>query len=98
MEMSADRPVVDRPTVEPGQPDGAARHTGGEHAPAHAAAAHAAPERRRPPVIAVILGLTAVLTVLLIAFAWPAARSQPRDLPLAVAGPDAAVAQVSAGL
>jgi hypothetical protein len=69
-----------------------------EDAAAEQVAAHAAPERRRPPVIAVILGLTAVLTVLLIAFAWPAARSQPRDLPLAVAGPDAAVAQVTAGL
>jgi hypothetical protein len=67
-----------------------------EHTAEHAAPAP--PERRRPPVIAVILGLTAVLTVLLIAFAWPSARSQPRDLPLAVAGPPAAVAQVSGGL
>src|SRR5690242_4415002 len=55
-------------------------------------------ERRQPPVIAVVLLLTAVLTVLLIAFAWPAARSAPRDLPVAVAGPSQAVAQVQAGL
>ncbi|HET6988210.1 MAG TPA: hypothetical protein VFI00_16415, partial [Kribbella sp.] len=58
---------------------------------------HAA-ERRRPPLVAVITLLTALLTVLLIAFAWPAARSEPRDLPLAVAGPGAAVDQVKAGL
>ena len=58
---------------------------------------HAA-ERRRPPLVAVITLLTALLTVLLIAFAWPAARSEPRDLPLAVAGPAPAVQQVTAGL
>ncbi|MGY4769372.1 hypothetical protein ACXC9Q_20845 [Kribbella sp. CWNU-51] len=58
---------------------------------------HAA-ERRRPPLVAVITLLTALLTVLLIAFAWPAARSEPRDVPLAVAGPGPAVAQVEAGL
>lgn len=59
--------------------------------------AHAA-ARRRPPLIAVITLLTAVLTVLLIAFAWPAARSEPRDLPIAVSGPAPAVTQVQAQL
>jgi hypothetical protein len=59
--------------------------------------AHAA-DRRRPPLIAVITLLTAVLTVLLIAFAWPAARSEPRDLPIAVSGPAPAVQQVTAKL
>jgi hypothetical protein len=58
--------------------------------------AHAAP--RRPPLLAVITLLTGLLTVLLIAFAWPASRSEPRDVPLAVAGPAPAVAQVEAGL
>ena len=58
---------------------------------------HAA-ERRRPPLVAVITLLTALLTVLLIAFAWPSARSEPRDVPLAVAGPGPAVEQVKAGL
>jgi hypothetical protein len=53
---------------------------------------------RRPPVVVVVTLLTALLAVLLIAFAWPAARSQPRDLPLAVVGTPAAVAQVSGGL
>ncbi|MGC4939502.1 hypothetical protein [Kribbella sp. DT2] len=55
-------------------------------------------ERRRPPVAVVVAGLTVLLTVLLIAFAWPAARSGPRDLPLAVAGPQSAVGQVTAAL
>jgi hypothetical protein len=55
-------------------------------------------QRRRPPVVAVVTLLTAVLTVLLIAFAWPASRSEPRDLPLAVVGPPPAVAQITGGL
>ncbi len=42
--------------------------------------------------------LSAVLTVLLVAFAWPATRSSLHDIPLAVAGPAPAVAQVSAML
>ncbi|TCM48176.1 hypothetical protein [Kribbella sp. VKM Ac-2568] len=57
-----------------------------------------AEESRRPPVVAVVTLLTALLTVLLIAFAWPAARSEPRDLPIAVAGPQQAVAQMQGGL
>lgn len=67
------------------------------HQPEHAPE-HAADNRQRPPLIAVITLLTALLTVLLIAFAWPAARSEPRDLPLAVVGPESAVAQVAKGL
>jgi hypothetical protein len=59
--------------------------------------AHAA-ERRRPPLIAVIVLLTAVLTVFLIAFAWPSARSEPRNVPIAVSGPTPAVEQVKAQL
>lgn len=58
----------------------------------------AAEERGRPPVAIVVVLLTAVLTVLLIAFAWPSARSAPRDVPLAIAGPAQAVAQVQGGL
>ncbi|TCO34119.1 hypothetical protein EV652_102184 [Kribbella steppae] len=64
-----------------------------EHAPEHAA-----DNRQRPPLVVVITLLTALLTVLLIAFAWPAARSEPRDVPLAVVGPAPAVAQVEKGL
>src|SRR5687767_8903797 len=64
-----------------------------EHAPEHAA-----DNRQRPPLVVVVTLLTALLTVLLIAFAWPAARSEPRDVPLAVVGPEAAVAQAAKGL
>jgi len=58
----------------------------------------AAEGRRRPPVLVVVTLLTAILTVLLIAFAWPAARSAPRDLPLVLAGPPQAVATVQSSL
>ncbi|ADB33051.1 hypothetical protein Kfla_4001 [Kribbella flavida DSM 17836] len=49
-----------------------------------------------------VLGAAALLTVLtavlLTAFAWPSVRASVQDLPIAVAGPPAAVAQVSAAL
>src|SRR6266508_4385377 len=54
--------------------------------------------RRRPPAAVVVALLTTILTVLLIAFAWPAARSKPRDVPLGIAGPAGAVAPVTAAL
>jgi hypothetical protein len=67
------------------------------HQPEHAPE-HAADRRRQLPLVAVVTLLTALITVLLIAFAWPAARSEPHDIPLAVAGPEPAVAQVGQGL
>jgi hypothetical protein len=42
--------------------------------------------------------LTALISVLLTAFAWPSVRSHVHDVPIAVAGPPAAVKQVSAAL
>ncbi|MBA8955162.1 hypothetical protein ACFQU9_11935 [Actinomadura namibiensis] len=42
--------------------------------------------------------LTAIISVLLTAFAWPSVRSSVHDVPIAVAGPDAAVEQVTAAL
>lgn len=53
---------------------------------------------RKPPVLAVVAVLTAVLTVVLIAFAWPAARSEPRDVPLGLAGPASATTGIAAAL
>jgi hypothetical protein len=38
-------------------------------------------------VVAVALLLTALISLLLTAFAWPATRSSPHDVPIAVAGP-----------
>ncbi|HKE49945.1 MAG TPA: ABC transporter permease [Actinomycetes bacterium] len=48
--------------------------------------------------VGIVVGLTAVLTVLFIAFALPAVKSGPHDVPLGVAGPAEAVAQVEQGL
>ncbi|MFB6548724.1 ABC transporter permease [Streptomyces sp. NPDC056405] len=45
-------------------------------------------------MIAVIVLVPVLVALALWAFAWPAARTAPRDLPLGVAGPPAAVAQV----
>ncbi|MFI9548115.1 ABC transporter permease [Streptomyces sp. NPDC052016] len=50
-----------------------------------------APARR---VIAVVVLVPLLAALALWAFAWPAARTAPRDLPLGVAGPAAAAAQV----
>jgi hypothetical protein len=45
-------------------------------------------------LIAVLLLVPALAALALWAFAWPAARTAPRDLPLGVAGPAAATAQM----
>jgi hypothetical protein len=50
-----------------------------------------APARR---AIAVVVLVPVLAALALWAFAWPAARTAPRDLPLGVAGPAAAAAQV----
>ncbi|MBV7696487.1 ABC transporter permease [Streptomyces sp. TRM70350] len=50
------------------------------------------PDPRRLIAIVALVPLVAALA--LWAFAWPAARTAPRDLPLGVAGPAAATAQV----
>lgn len=53
------------------------------------------PQRR---VIAVMLLVPTLVALALWAFAWPAARMAPRDLPIGVAGPEAAAARVEQGL
>ncbi|WP_228834957.1 ABC transporter permease [Nocardia abscessus] len=45
-------------------------------------------------VAGVVVALTAITSTLLIAFAWPAVRSSVHDVPIAVAGPTTAVAQI----
>ncbi|MET8977298.1 ABC transporter permease [Streptomyces sp. NPDC004539] len=49
-------------------------------------------------LLATLLLVPLLAALALWAFAWPAARTAPRDLPLGVAGPDAAVTQVEARL
>ncbi|WP_369269634.1 ABC transporter permease [Streptomyces sp. R11] len=56
----------------------------------------ATPPRSAAPrrLIAVVVLVPVLAALALWAFAWPAARTAPRDLPLGVAGPAAATAQV----
>ncbi|MFI1725516.1 ABC transporter permease [Streptomyces sp. NPDC020489] len=53
-----------------------------------------APTGNARRLIAVVVLVPVVAALALWAFAWPAARTAPRDLPLGVAGPAAATAQV----
>ncbi|QRY47684.1 ABC transporter permease [Mycolicibacterium boenickei] len=63
-------------------------------APAH----HAAPEHE-PPAALRAAGIIAVLTIAIaivaIAFALPASRSKPHDVPIGAAGPQAATSQIA---
>ncbi|MBM2622082.1 hypothetical protein JIG36_41925 [Actinoplanes sp. LDG1-06] len=49
-------------------------------------------------VLASVALLTVIVSVLLTAFAWPSVRSSVHDVPIAIAGPAAATAQVTAAL
>ncbi|MEV4189812.1 hypothetical protein AB0J65_00005, partial [Streptomyces toxytricini] len=65
---------------------------------ARAPAPAAAPPSPWRTVFGVVALLTAAVAVLLTAFAWPLVRSSLHDVPIAVAGPPAAVEQVGAAL
>jgi len=58
----------------------------------------AAPASPWPAVARAVALLTVIISVLLTAFAWPSVRSSVHDVPIAVAGPTAAVQQVSTTL
>jgi hypothetical protein len=45
--------------------------------------------------VAIGIGVVALQVLMVIAFAWPAVRTAPRDVPLVVAGPEAAAAAVA---
>jgi len=49
-------------------------------------------------VVGLAVGVAAVVGVLVLAFSWPAVTAEPKDLPVAVAGPDQAVAALEATL
>lgn len=57
-----------------------------------------APLRPIARLVGIGLALTALLTLLVAAFTWPPSDFGPRDLPIMVAGPSAAVAPVKAQL
>lgn len=52
----------------------------------------------RGHVLPLSLGLTALLCLIVVAFAWPATQLAPRSLPIVVAGPAEATAQMGAAL
>jgi hypothetical protein len=59
---------------------------------------HASPVHEPPAAIRateIVVGLTVALAILAIAFALPAARSKPHDVPIGAAGPMAASGQVA---
>ena len=49
-------------------------------------------------VVAIPVALTVAVSVILLAFLWPALTSEPHDLPLAVTGPSAQLDQLVAGI
>ncbi|GGP81804.1 hypothetical protein [Streptosporangium pseudovulgare] len=57
-----------------------------------------APQSPWPTVARAVVLLTASISVLLTAFAWPSVRSSVHDVPIAVAGPAAAAGRVSTAL
>lgn len=67
------------------------------HAPTRAGQ-HAVPEHERPAAAraaAIVFALTALLAVLALAFALPAAKSKPHEVPIGIAGPQAAGGQAA---
>lgn len=62
---------------------------------------HGAVTREAPAAVratGIIVGITAILVILAIAFALPASRSGPHEVPIGAAGPTAAGGQISAML
>ncbi|WP_106399159.1 hypothetical protein [Actinocorallia populi] len=51
--------------------------------------------RSRPHPLILALAVAAVQALMVLAFAWPSANTAPRDVPLGVAGPAAAVTQLT---
>ncbi|MDF2585170.1 MAG: rane protein [Mycobacterium sp.] len=62
------------------------------HAPTTRSAQHAVPEHQPPAAAraaAIVVALTALLAVLALAFALPAAKSKPHEVPIGIVGPTA---------
>lgn len=64
--------------------------------PNHVATAHEPPAALR--ATGIVVALTVVLAIVALAFALPASRTAPRDVPIGVAGPQAASGQITAAL
>lgn len=87
-------PAPGTPTPNPGTPATPDPGLGTPHAPHTTSPARS--ELARAAALAV--GLTALLAGMLSLFAWPAARSAPHELPLVLAGPPSATAQLAGAL
>lgn len=61
--------------------------------PHHAAPVHEPPAALR--AAGIVMALTAAIAIVAIAFALPASRSKPHDVPVGVAGPQAATSQIA---
>jgi len=55
-------------------------------------------ENRRPPIAVLLAVIVAVQALLMLWFAWPAQKTEPRDLPVVVAGPQQAADALAAKL
>ena len=63
--------------------------------------AHSDATTERTPigrVIGLALALAAVVSIIVLAFAWPAVTAEPKDLPIAITGPAEAVAAAEAAV
>lgn len=56
------------------------------------------PPRHRASLLQLVAGISTLLAVLVIAFAWPALNTAPRDVPVGVVAPEAAVTQIEGQL
>lgn len=69
-----------------------------ETAPLRQPSRHAQPTREAPPevrAVGIVVALTIAIAIVAIAFALPAARSKPHQVPIGIAGPSTAATQVS---
>lgn len=64
----------------------------------HSPAETSAPRTPWGRVVGVGIALAAVVAVIVLAFSWPGVTSEPKDLPLAVVGPDAQVTALESAL
>lgn len=62
------------------------------------ATAHAGPQSPWGRVVGIGVALAAVVALIVLAFAWPGVTSEPKNVPLAIVGPDAQVEALEAAL
>ncbi|MGB4778599.1 MAG: hypothetical protein WBP48_09575, partial [Microbacterium sp.] len=67
-------------------------------APASAPEHAHTPHTPVPKVVGVSLLLVAIVAIVVIAFSWPAVTAEPRDIPVAVTGPEQAVTALTTQL